>query len=494
MIAGRLPRLATAGLLMLAGGCGTPATSADDSAIDLVLTLAPAGAAAAPDPMAAPGVRYPRGSRVVLSDADGRLEILSQGFAAAGAPALSPAGDEILFAARRPEDGGWRVYRTDLRGGSPAAVSDPALDCIEPTFLAAGRIAFTCAVRTEGSPPSWSLYTASSAGDGSERVTFGPGSARAPSALVDGRILFVMQSTGAAPPGLFTVNPDGTLLEAFVDSHSGDRAPIHVREAVDGSVLALFLTSENGPRAERFDGGAPMAPARMVRLPDTDTDPAAGLVALVPAGKGAALVVYSAPDAPSVAYLQREEGWSEVWASAADEKIVEVVVVTTRPAPRGRPRNVNLERRVGYLLGYDARRSDNSVGPPLGSPAPARVHINTMRVGAARRPIGGGSGSEITESISLGEAAVHDDGSFFVEVPADVPLRVATLDANGTPVGQSGWFWVRPGEVRACFGCHESRAAAPVNASVSAIRADPVVLRAPVVATDLGAAPPGGGR
>ena len=486
------PRWAMAVLFILASACGAPVTQ-DDGAIDLVLTLAPAAVAASTDPMAAPGVRYPSGSRVVLSEPGGRSRPLSQGFEAAGAPVVSPAGDEVLFAGRRAEDGVWRVWRTEIRAARPVAVSDPAFDCIEPTFLAADRIAFTCAAPSEASAQRWSLYTASRTGAGPERVTFGPGNARAPTALVDGRILFLMERLGSgAKPGLFTVNPDGTLLEAFVDVHSGDRVPVHVREAVDGSVLALFLDPGSTPRAERLDGGAPMAPARVIRLPAVP--PADRLVALEPAGKGAALVAYSAPGGPAAAYLQRREGWSKIWASAADERIVEVVAVMTRPAPRGRPRNVDPERGVGYLLGYDARRSDNSVGPPLGSPAPARVHINTMRVGAARRPVGGDAGLEIAESISLGEAAIHDDGSFFVEVPADVPLRLATLDANGSPVGVSDWFWVRPGEVRACFGCHESRAAAPVNASVSAIRADPMVLGAPDATSDLGAAQSGGSR
>lgn len=493
MIAARRRQSAIVVLVILAGSCVVPVTGAKAGAIDLVLTLAPAGAAAAPDPMAAPGARYPRGSRVVFSEPSGKLRLLSQGFEAAGAPALSPAGDEVLFTARRSGDSGWRVWRTGVRGGRPVAVSDPALDCVESTFLAGGRIAFACTVRAEASAPSWSLYTASLAGAGLERVTFGPGDARAPSALVDGRILFVMERMGAGvPPGLFTVNPDGTLLEAFVDAHVGGRVPVRVREAVDGSVLALFLLPGGALRAERLDGGAPMAPARIVRLPDAP--PPVGLVALEPAGEGAALLAYSAPGIPSVAYLQHARGWSEIWASSEEERIVEVVVVMSRPAPRGRPRNVDLERGVGYLLGYDARRSDHSVGPPLGSPAPARVHINTVRVGAAHRSVDGNADLEIGASISLGEAPVHDDGSFFVEVPADVPLRVATVDANGSLIGESDWFWVRPGEVRACFGCHESRSAAPVNTSVSAIRADPVLLRAHDVAIDSGAAQPGGVR
>lgn len=485
------PLWGLAALLILTSACA-PAPRPHDEAIDLVLALAPAGSPTATGPLVSPGVRYPRGSRVVVSEYGGTLRLLSEGFEAAGAPALSPAGDEVLFTARRPQDRRWHIWRVGLRGGSPVAVSDPALDCVEPAFLAGGRIVFSCAVRADGSP-NWSLYTVSGTGTGLERVTFGPGDARAPTALGDGRILFVMGRIGAPKmPGMFTVNPDGTLLESFVDVRPGGQVPLQIRQGVDGSVLVLFLTPGGSPRAERLDYGAPMVPAQIIRPPAAAA--AVGLVALETAGGGAALLAYSSPGEHSVAYLQGEAGWLKIWESAGDERIVEVVAVRSRPAPRGRPRNVDLERTVGYLLGYDAGRSDGSVDPSLGSPAPARVQIDTMRAGAVHRSRGGVSSLDSDPFTSLGEAGVHDDGSFFVEVPADTPLRITTLDSNGNRMRQSGWFWVRPGEVRACFGCHESRSAAPVNAIVSAISADAVLLRPTAMGAVSSAASSGGDR
>jgi hypothetical protein len=60
------------------------------------------------------------------------------------------------------------------------------------------------------------------------------------------------------------------------------------------------------------------------------------------------------------------------------------------------------------------------------------------------------------------------DGSFHIEVPADRPLRMVSQDSAGRQT-RSEWFWLRPGEVRACFGCHESRETAPPNRVVQAL-------------------------
>ncbi len=64
----------------------------------------------------------------------------------------------------------------------------------------------------------------------------------------------------------------------------------------------------------------------------------------------------------------------------------------------------------------------------------------------------------------LGEVPLAVDGSFHVELPANTPLQLETRDGDGRLVrGPSAWIWVRPGELRGCVGCHESRVLAPEN-------------------------------
>lgn len=58
----------------------------------------------------------------------------------------------------------------------------------------------------------------------------------------------------------------------------------------------------------------------------------------------------------------------------------------------------------------------------------------------------------------VGYADVQSDGSFSIEVPANTPMHVQTLDSNGLMlVNQLQWIDVMPGERRMCTGCHGIR-------------------------------------
>ena len=78
-----------------------------------------------------------------------------------------------------------------------------------------------------------------------------------------------------------------------------------------------------------------------------------------------------------------------------------------------------------------------------------------------------------------GTAPVAADGSFFVRVPADRPIRFALLNAKGAVVRQEhGWFWIRSGEQRICTGCHTG----PERASENRV---PAVLMQTTIPVDL---------
>jgi hypothetical protein len=64
----------------------------------------------------------------------------------------------------------------------------------------------------------------------------------------------------------------------------------------------------------------------------------------------------------------------------------------------------------------------------------------------------------------LGYAPIEPDGSFTLEVPADVPLGLAVIDSEGRAFQtHSNWIQVRPGERRTCDGCHSPRRGASLN-------------------------------
>jgi hypothetical protein len=70
----------------------------------------------------------------------------------------------------------------------------------------------------------------------------------------------------------------------------------------------------------------------------------------------------------------------------------------------------------------------------------------------------------------MGTAPVEDDGSFFVRVPADTPLRMQLLNGEGKTLRtMRRWIWVRRGTSRGCIGCHENKELAPENRVPAAI-------------------------
>jgi hypothetical protein len=77
----------------------------------------------------------------------------------------------------------------------------------------------------------------------------------------------------------------------------------------------------------------------------------------------------------------------------------------------------------------------------------------------------------------IGETEVAEDGSFYLELKADQPVRFQTLNDSGDVLrGPSSWMWVRPNERRGCVGCHEDRELTPENVVPLAIEKAPVAM------------------
>jgi len=129
---------------------------------------------------------------------------------------------------------------------------------------------------------------------------------------------------------------------------------------------------------------------------------------------------------------------------------VEAVPVTAHRAPRWYWSTLNPEAIVGYFICLDASMSADAAQGRL-SPLPSAVRVLALDPATQKE-------------ISLGEAPVEQDGSFYIAAPADRPVRFALLNAEGKVVrAQQSWIWARPGEEHGCVGCHEDRAVAPEN-------------------------------
>lgn len=446
-------------------GCqSVPASGNGSAEVALVITQVPAGNAPIMEEWLPPDERYPQGSRVVLfrvGDEAAAVRILSRSLWAAGAPAVSFDGDSAVFAGKPEAAGHWSIFQVALRGSRLRKLADVGRDCTDPAYLPDRRVVFTCADDVDARG-TWSLHVTSDDG-GSGRITFAPGMAVTPTVLQDGRVLFSLSlpRDGAmvrtAGFSLFTINPDGTLLEAFTDSHPPAPAELRPRLTRDGGVLFVSVAQGSSLRfAERTELAYPRTRRTAMRLSgSTAVELHPGTVEPHPQG---GLLVTARTGRPEASWgvfrVPAGEGPTQTVLDTAEWDEIEAVAVVVSSPPRRRPSSVNPERVTGQVVCYDAALSDHTVPALDGGRRPVRLQVQAH---------------DAPEGQPVVDALIQEDGSFVLELPADRALRIRTFDAQGQPIATSGWFWLRPGEVRACFGCHEDRRSAPRNRPLQAL-------------------------
>lgn len=431
---------------------------------DVAIVQAPPGTAPAPGEARAYRDPAPDGSRLVLwtpGTPPDAARVLTEGFAAAGMPAVSADGARLLFSGRMA-DGIWSVWEVDPAGGAPRRVTPPAFHALHPDYVAGDRIVFA-SDRDGGPDPvdggrTFSLYTCERDGSDLARITFHPWSDTHPTVLRDGRVLFASwQPPGDGRDGggfgLFTVRNDGTGILPFHGSHDPPFTKARPRELDDGRVAYVASEADAAPSLVTVELRRPMHSRVPWSAPDGFTWLTAG-----PSGYDTAPVIAGLRPAPghgtAALYLPAADGAAPPHLLFDDPARDDLagVPIRLRPRPRGIVSDTRPGSPTGTLLCLDARRTDRTGGAGETTTRAARVRIYR---GDADLDGGG---------VLLDDVALAADGSFLTDVPADTPLRFETVDAGGRVLLDSkGWVWVRPGEQRACIGCHEDREAAPSN-------------------------------
>ncbi|MHC4741702.1 MAG: HzsA-related protein [Planctomycetota bacterium] len=142
-------------------------------------------------------------------------------------------------------------------------------------------------------------------------------------------------------------------------------------------------------------------------------------------------------------------------------------MIYPRSEPDGRSSIVNLNDPNGKLYCLDVGISD--VKMPDGT-------AQRLRVIEGIAPTIDSSGLRILSGIPsqaarriLGEIAIEQDGSFNIEIPANTPIELQILDADGMALRTCAWIWAKNREPRGCIGCHEDGELTPQNNMVDAV-------------------------
>ncbi len=400
--------------------------------------------------------QYPALSRIVALEPDGSVNVLTGGFVAARSPAVSFDGRRLLFSGKKTETDDWQIWEMALDGSHLRQVTKNLVGCTDPAYLAGGQIVFSAYAPTDSGEQTLALYTTGSDGTGATRITYHPEPDAGATLLQDGRVLFA----GGAK-GFFAMLNDGTKSDLFYGSDAGVKG--RAWEQHEGRVYFVEVASPDAPGGQlvSVSGKRPLHSRAVV------ASAAPGVFhSVFPASSDTLLVSYkTAPGEPFHLY-ELDAGTGEMLRAVNEDAAfhaVEPVLAVARPEPLAFPSVVDAQIPTGFLFCLDA---DHSTIPLSGSDS-GRVS-KTVRV--------------LTPEGVLGEAPLEADGSFNLELPADMPLRFETVDEAGQVVRkQSSWIWVRPNEQRGCIGCHEDRELAPENKLPLAIT-KPAVSLAPSLA------------
>jgi len=301
------------------------------------------------------------------------------------------------------------------------SASSPCVSFDGRRFLFAGR-----ATSTEA-PAIWERGIDRSP---ARKVTEGNGDPSGPIYLASGRILYSDRpgrDAATEARSLFSCAPDGSDVRRLT---FGDQQDIRARLLADGRV--------------RFE--------RHVLMPAPLPDPLDLVIhpdgTMVSAMVGAGARHGAKEDLPPV-------------KPPKGDYILDAVEAGPRAVPPVLTSVIRTEWKTGTLLCLNAYASRIPAVAGLPGGAIRKVRITTPS-------------PEPGEAELSAEAPVMSDGSFFVEVPADTPLRIHLLGEGGKVLAsfESG-VWVRANENHGCIGCHEDPNRAPENRQPLAVGRPP---------------------
>ncbi len=433
------------------------------------------------------------GSQLVLLNRNGEFRVISTGFSSACDPEVSFDGKRILFSGKIAEADNWNIFEADLAAGSVRQVTRDFGNCRSPKYMSTFytivspgpwyTLAFISDESGElseyGGLRSTNLYSCNLDGTGMQRLTYNPSHDFGPLMIPDGRILYSAWQRNLPQHGprgeidLFSINSDGTDISLF--NRQGKLIKHMATITTDN--LVLFIESNSLP----WDGSGDLAGIRLNRFLKSylplDTEP--GLYHSPSALPDGRVMVSRRPADGTgnhdIFRLDPTNGTVEPLISDARYHLLQAVAVVERPIPDGRSSVVNAKDPNGQFYCLDIRNSDSD-----------EFSENIMKDARKIRFLEGipgtsaaGDEDELLNSRILGETDISPDGSFFVEVPANIPIKAQIIDNNGMSLRSGTWIWVRNHEPRGCIGCHEDPELVPQNRMVDAVTRNPAKLTLP---------------
>jgi hypothetical protein len=521
VLAGIVPVMTTACGLGVAGE--RPLVSRHRLNSPLVLTQLPARAEPQHQAAASGGTlraRFGDRARLVVIYPDRSTRILSRGFYGACDPDVSFDATRILFAGKSTASDNWNIYEASVDGSNIKQITQNLGDCRSPCYQSTlyslkpvgvpnepeYHVTFVAGAGTLnefGGCEATCLYSCKLDGSALRRLTFNLSSAMDPTIMSDGRLLFASWQRRELTQGilggvgLLGVNIDGTDYALFA-GYQGRRVK-HMPCATT-SGLVVFVEPQEGS----WDGAGCLS-CVTVRRPLHSyrqiTGEADGLFhSPSPLRDGRILVSRRPADGSASHGVWRFDPLSKQAELLFDDPRyheIQAKLIHPRQEPDGRSSAVSEEQDKSHLTGKfyclsvytsDLERSwwlPGSVrrlrvleGVPLKVgekdaylPATKPVGFSAPGPTFARFPGSTVNGiPPLVQRRILGDIPLEKDGSLNIEVPANTPVELQILDADGLALRSCGWIWVKDYARQGCVGCHEDPELVPENWFVEALK------------------------
>lgn len=423
-----------------------------------------------------------------------------------GDVALDYDAKRVMYASGVGGEPGWRIFETELdkpntrRQLTPKNMPD--IDYYDPCYLPDGRrllvatSGFQAVPCVGGRDYVGNLHLMER--DGSiRRLVFDQDNSWSPTVLSNGRVLYLRwEYTDTAhyfARVLMTMNPDGTDQQEFYGSNSYWPNSIFYTRALPGSTskfvgivsghhgharcgdLVIFDTARGRKETE---GVVQRIPGYGQPVENISKDQ------LVAGHAQLFLHPYPLDDSLFLTSVRADEWWCSYFLALTDiydniipiwtepgSNLLEPIPIKAQPRPLlPMDRLVPGEKQCTvYMIGA-------KIGPGLeGVPAGQVKQLRVYQYDYSPRNFGGhyviGFEGPWDKRVILGTVDVDADGSCFFKVPANTPIAVQPLDAEGKAMQlMRSWFVGMPGEVLTCIGCHEKQNAAVPQVMPTATR------------------------
>ena len=390
----------------------------------------------------------------------------------------------------------WQIWEIMADGSGLRQITpgtEPDIDNYDPCYLPGGRILFDSTRVFQGVPCVGggnnvaNLFSMNPDGTGIRQLCFDQDHDWCPTVLNNGRVLYTRWEYSDTPHYfsriLMHMNPDGTGQSEFYGSDSYWPNSIFFARPLPGSpskVVAIIsghhglarmgelviLDSAAGRR--EADGVVQRIPGHDKAVPPVIRDQLVGnswprFLHPWPLSENHFLVSCQ-PDANSPWGIHLVDTFDNriLIAEEAGQALLEPVPLQPRPAPPVIPERVKPERKDALVYLTDIYAGDALAGVPRGTVKALRVFEPHYAYSGMGGHLEVGIDGPWDVKRIHGTVPVSADGSVSFMVPANTPLVLQPLDADGRALQlMRSWFTAMPGEAVSCVGCHES----PSNAS-----------------------------